>query len=66
MIVIGNIGFGKRVVLVFWMGRCRCPISEGIQECARMLMSNSIVKPEVFNLDVRCYRVDAEGRVEDM
>lgn len=41
-------------------------IPEGIQECARMLMGNSIVKPEVFNLDVRCYRVDVEGRVEDM
>ncbi len=41
-------------------------IPEGIQECARMLMGTSIVKPEVFNLDVRCYRVDAEGRVEDM
>ena len=41
-------------------------IPEGIQECARMLMGNSIVKPEVFNLDVRCYRVDAEGRVEDL
>jgi hypothetical protein len=31
-----------------------------------MLMGTSIVKPEVFNLDVRCYRVDAEGRVQDM
>jgi dihydrolipoamide dehydrogenase len=41
-------------------------IPEGIQECARMLMGNSIVKPEVFNLDVRCYRVDAEGRIEDL
>ncbi len=41
-------------------------IPEGIQECARMLMGNSIVKPEVFNLDVRCYSVDAEGRIEDM
>jgi dihydrolipoamide dehydrogenase len=41
-------------------------IPEGIQECARMLMGNSIVKPEVFNLDVRCYRVDANGRVEDL
>jgi dihydrolipoamide dehydrogenase len=41
-------------------------IPEGIQECARMLMGTSIVKPEVFNLDVRCYRVDAEGRVEDL
>lgn len=41
-------------------------IPEGIQECARMLMGNSIVKPEVFNLDVRCYRVDAEGRVQDL
>lgn len=41
-------------------------IPEGIQECARMLMGNSIVKPEVFNLDVRCYRVDADGRVDDL
>ncbi|MGI9150150.1 MAG: dihydrolipoyl dehydrogenase family protein [Limnohabitans sp.] len=41
-------------------------IPEGIQECARMLMGNSIVKPEVFNLDVRCYRVDADGRIEDL
>jgi dihydrolipoamide dehydrogenase len=41
-------------------------IPEGIQECARMLMGTSIVKPEVFNLDVRCYRVDAQGRVEDL
>ena len=41
-------------------------IPEGIQECARMLMGTSIVKPEVFNLDVRCYRVDAEGRIEDL
>ena len=38
-------------------------IPEGIQECARMLMGTSIVKPEVFNLDVRCYRVDVQGRV---
>ena len=38
-------------------------VPEGIQECARMLMGKSIVKPEVFNLDLRCYRVDAEGRV---
>ena len=41
-------------------------IPEGIQECARMLLGKSIVKPEVFNLDVRCYRVDAEGRVQDL
>jgi hypothetical protein len=26
-----------------------------------MLMGRSIVKPEVFNLDVHCFRVDAEG-----
>jgi dihydrolipoamide dehydrogenase len=41
-------------------------VPEGIQECARMLMGNSIVKPEVFNLDLRCYRVDASGRVSDL
>ncbi len=41
-------------------------IPEGIQECARMLMGNSIVKPEVFNLDVRCYRVGVDGRIDDI
>lgn len=41
-------------------------IPEGIQECARMLMGKSIVKPEVFNLDIRCYRVTADGRVENL
>lgn len=41
-------------------------IPEGIQECARMLMGKSIVKPEVFNLDVRCYRVSADGRVDNL
>jgi dihydrolipoamide dehydrogenase len=41
-------------------------VPEGIQECARMLMGKSIVKPEVFNLDLRCYRVDATGRVSDL
>jgi dihydrolipoamide dehydrogenase len=41
-------------------------VPEGIQECARMLRGKSIVKPEVFNLDLRCYRVDAEGRVENL
>jgi dihydrolipoamide dehydrogenase len=41
-------------------------VPEGIQECARMLMGKSIVKPEVFNLDLRCYRVDANGRVSDL
>ena len=38
-------------------------VPEGIQECARMLMGKSIVKPEVFHLDIQCYRVDAEGRI---
>ena len=41
-------------------------IPEGIQECARMLMGKSIVKPEVFNLDVRCYRVSADGRIDNL
>lgn len=41
-------------------------IPEGIQECARMLMGNSIIKPEVFNLDLKCYRVTSEGKVENL
>ena len=41
-------------------------VPEGLQECARMLMGKSIVKPEVFNMDIHCYRVDVEGRVEHL
>jgi len=38
-------------------------ITEGIQECARMLCGKSIIKPEIFNMDLKCYRVSAEGRM---
>jgi hypothetical protein len=31
-----------------------------------MLMGKSIVKPEVFNLDIACCRVDAEGRITQL
>jgi dihydrolipoamide dehydrogenase len=41
-------------------------IPEGIQECARMLMGKSIIKPEVFNMDLKCYRVTEEGRIENL
>lgn len=41
-------------------------IPEGIQECARMLMGKSIIKPEVFNLDLKCYRVSKEGKIENL
>ncbi len=37
---------------------------EGVQECARMLLGKSILKPEVFGRFLKCYRVDAEGRRE--
>lgn len=57
-----NAGIDKLAELIF----PHPSVPEGIQECARMLMGKSIVKPEVFNLDLRCYRVDAEGRVEHM
>ncbi len=36
---------------------------EGVQECARMLLGKSILKPEVFS-QLKCYRVSAEGEVE--
>jgi dihydrolipoyl dehydrogenase len=41
-------------------------INEGIQECARMLCGKSIIKPEVFNMDLKCYRVSAEGRIDNL
>ncbi len=61
MIALGE-GVHKLAELIF----PHPSVPEGIQECARMLMGKSIVKPEVFNLDLRCYRVDAEGRVEPL
>lgn len=41
-------------------------ITEGLQECARMLLGKSIVKPQVFNRHLKCYRFTKEGRVEDL
>jgi dihydrolipoamide dehydrogenase len=41
-------------------------ITEGLQECARMLLGKSIVKPKVFNRHLKCYRFTNEGRVEDL
>jgi dihydrolipoamide dehydrogenase len=41
-------------------------ITEGVQECARMLCGKSIIKPDVFNMHVKCHRVTSEGRVEDL
>ncbi len=41
-------------------------IPEGIQECARMLMGKSIIKPEVFNNHLKCYRVSKDGRIENL
>ena len=40
-------------------------ITEGLQECARMLLGKSIVKPRVFNRQLKCYRF-RDGRVEDL
>ena len=61
MIALGE-GVHKLAELIF----PHPSVPEGIQECARMLMGKSIVKPEVFHLDLHCYRVDAEGRVEQL
>jgi len=41
-------------------------ITEGLQECARMLCGKSIIKPEVFNMDLNCYRVTSEGKIENL
>ncbi|MGY8953822.1 MAG: pyridine nucleotide-disulfide oxidoreductase, partial [Flavobacteriales bacterium] len=40
-------------------------ITEGLQECARMLLGKSIVKPQVFNRQLKCYRFK-DGRIEDL
>jgi hypothetical protein len=37
-----------------------------LQECARMLLGKSIVKPQVFNRSLKCYRFTKEGRIEDL
>ncbi len=41
-------------------------VTEGLQECARMLLGKSIVKPRVFNQHLKCYRYCADGRVIDV
>jgi len=41
-------------------------ITEGLQECARMLLGKSIVKPRVFNQHLKCYRYCADGRIIDV
>lgn len=38
-------------------------ITEGLQECARMLTGTSIIKPEIFTNDLKCYKVDENGKV---
>lgn len=40
-------------------------ITEGLQECARMLMKKSIVKPRIFNRQLKCYRF-RDGKIEDL
>ncbi len=40
-------------------------ITEGLQECARMLLGKSIVKPRVFNQHLKCYCYTADGRIID-
>lgn len=35
---------------------------EGIQECARILLSTSILNSEMLGSNVQCYKVDANGR----
>ncbi|MGB0805055.1 MAG: dihydrolipoyl dehydrogenase family protein [Salibacteraceae bacterium] len=41
-------------------------IPEGIQECARMLLGNSIVKPEVFTNGLTCYSVKEDGTIKNL
>lgn len=41
-------------------------IPEGIQECARMLLGNSIIKPEVFTNGLTCYSVQADGTIKNI
>lgn len=41
-------------------------IPEGIQECARMLLGNSITKPEVFSQGLTCYSVQTDGTIKNL
>jgi dihydrolipoamide dehydrogenase len=41
-------------------------IPEGIQECARMLLGSSIIKPEVFTNGLTCYSVKADGTIKNL
>lgn len=41
-------------------------ITEGLQECARMLLGKSIVKPRVFGQHLKCYRYSATGHIDEV
>ncbi|UTW60914.1 NAD(P)/FAD-dependent oxidoreductase [bacterium SCSIO 12741] len=41
-------------------------ITEGLQECARMLLGKSIIKPSTMNLHLKCYRFTKEGEIQDL
>lgn len=37
-------------------------ITEGVQECVRMLLGKSMIKPHVFKEKLKCHRVTADGQ----
>ncbi len=39
---------------------------EGLQECARMLVGTSIIKPTIFGKYLQCYRVDENGKKHEI
>ncbi len=57
-----NLGVSELVELV----HPHPSITEGIQECARMLYGKSILKPQVFTKDMYCYSVSATGEVRHL
>ena len=41
-------------------------ITEGVQECVRMLLGISMIKPYIFKEKLKCHRVTAEGKYIEM
>lgn len=41
-------------------------IPEGIQECARMLLGKSVIKPAIFQMDLQCYSFNEKGEFHNL
>ncbi len=58
------VSMNKGIVELAELVHAHPSMPEGIQECARMLLGKSIIKPQSFVNQIRCIRVDEKGHTE--